>query len=487
MVLFAISAVSSGEGTFGTLQGILAAVILLYVAGVVFPPTRDRFTDGRADELGKWSLVTIVILGVVLAVFVGPSPSAEPSSVEEPDSPQEAIDAQPTGGTQADAESAQSNSDTPTPTPTPINTPTAEPTPTPTPSPAFEPGEIEQVVSETLDEQGLGAGVSEKGELVVFGLDTGTLVVFNENGHRRNHPLAIDQGLTHIIVSEQPNHAVVASIDDHTFGGFDLSGSLDWGFRFQGLWDIDATPDYTKVAAVSAPFEGTGAVGVVEDGEVKWETEFERSTGLSVDISDDAEYVAVGAEGYYSGANRFGSNGIILFSGDGERLWFYETNEAVLSVNIDVERELIIAGTDDGKIIALDLDGEKVWEKDEYGGWVFLSDDGSTLISSELELLLAFDPETGDELWRVEVPGYPGDSPGYPGDSISVSDDGTRVLAVSRFTGDAVLVDEGEVIWSKSNPEGPAMGAISSDGMTWGVILQDNDDGTATVEVYRQH
>jgi len=93
--------------------------------------------------------------------------------------------------------------------------------------------------------------------------------------------------------------------------------------------------------------------------------------------------------------------------------------------------------------------------------------------------VVAVDTETGDERWSTDVGAF-------AFEDISVSDDGTRVLVAQRTEGQVFVIEEGEVIWNESYDGRPVTGDISGDGTTWSVIIQDNDDQSAQMEIYRE-
>lgn len=340
--------------------------------------------------------------------------------------------------------------------------------------------DIDRVASDTYSESGLVTDVSESGDTVLFGFDDGNLMVYDAERDGELVPLGIDRSVSHIEIDEDANTATVGWMDAHAYGVIDLTENDGPAIQHPGLWDVDTAADGSTVASVSSPTEGTGSVGLSSDGDVRWETQFEDATALSVAITAGGDYIAVGAAHYWTDSDRRGTPGVKLYDADGTEQWTHETAEDVLSIDVDADREIVVAGTDDGKTIVLDFEGNVVRETDEYGGWVFLSGDGSTVVTSEADgTLLAVDAETGEERWTTDLGTW-------AADGVSVSDDGSRVLAADRAGGDVFVIEEGDVIWEASYEVGPAAGAISGDGSTWSVIVQNNDDGTARVELYRE-
>lgn len=248
------------------------------------------------------------------------------------------------------------------------------------------------------------------------------------------------------------------------------------------LWDIDATTDASTIASVSQPTEGEGSVGVTtEDGEIQWETSLDDAVGISVAIADTAEYVAVAAGEMWTNAEAIeteGTAGVRFYSDGGSEEWIHETDEDVISINVDADRELVAAGTDFGTTIVLDFDGNEIWETDKYGGKNALSGDGSTLVADGVDTLYAVNSETNEEEWSVDLDFILFDPP-------QVSTDGSRVLVSNRSEGVVAVFEEGETIWERTYDVGPATGTISGNGSAWSVSIQNNEQQTGRVEIYR--
>ncbi|AGB37086.1 WD40 repeat domain-containing protein [Natronococcus occultus] len=339
---------------------------------------------------------------------------------------------------------------------------------------------IEQRASETYSTSGLVTGLSPDGETVLFGFGDGNVMVYDEQRDGDVINLGADRSVSHLQVSEDGTTGTVGWMDADMYGSLDLTEDDGPALQHPELWDLDATADGTTIASVSSPITGPGTVAASANGEIQWETDLSESVGQTVAITDEGDYVAVGA-GRYSGDDieRYGSAGVKLYDSTGAEQWTHETDEDVISVNIDSERELVVAGTDDGKTIVLDLEGNVVWETDSYGGWVYLSSDGSTIVTSEGDgTLHAVDAETGDEQWTASL-GF------WGAEDVSVSDNGDRVLVADRGNGEIAVVDSGNLIWENSYDIGPAIGAISGDGSTWSISVQDNDNQSGEVEIYR--
>lgn len=247
-----------------------------------------------------------------------------------------------------------------------------------------------------------------------------------------------------------------------------------------GIWWVDYSRDGQHVAAGVTPFEGgPGDITYIQGGEQQWTTELDNANPFHVTVSESGSYIVVGAEDYLQDGETHGQNGVQVYDSNGELIWMHETSEPVIAVDIVEAEDLVIAGTDDGRLLALNLDGELRWETDETGGYVTASQDGSTIVASDFDALTAFDP-SGEQQWRVD----PGVTAGWP-DDLQVSDDGSTVLVFSDYESKAAVVENGEVEWTEEHTQGPIVGGLSSDGKTWGVVIdsKENEERT-TVEIY---
>lgn len=340
--------------------------------------------------------------------------------------------------------------------------------------------EVEETFTDTYPEPGLANGVSRSGDTALYGFRDGNIMIYDDTRDGAILPLEFGRRVSHIQVGAEANTAAIGWMDFDAFGVLDLTEEDGPVFQHPGLWNLAMTPDGEAIASVSDTPDKSGSVVLVVNEEIEWETNFNDAAGLDVDLTEDADNVVVAADMYWDGDESVGTPGIRLYDGDGDEQWSQETDEAVLSANIDPDGELIAAGTDDGLTIVLDTDGDEIWETDEYGGWVYLSADGSTLVTSEFDGLYAIDAETGDEQWTADI-GF------WAGEDVSINDDGTRVLAADRANGEVVVVDDGDVIWEQSYANrGPAIGEISGDGSTWSISIQDNNDENGHVRLYQE-
>lgn len=341
---------------------------------------------------------------------------------------------------------------------------------------------IEALFTDSYTEPGLTTAVSDQGATIAFGFRDGLIALYDPEGDDEWVDGGPERQVTSIYLSDSNERVATAWIDGNVYGSLAYGDDDSWMYEIPELWAIDATEDANTVAAVTNPIEGVGAVSVTSDNEIVWEERFAESIGWDIAITDTGSHIAVGAGEYYEGAadvDTTGTDGVLFYTGDGVEQWIYETNSEIISIAVNEQQELVYAGTNEGALIVLDFAGSAVWEND-IGGYIAVSGDGSTVASSTSDGIIAFDGETGDELWRSEV--------GYMAfEDISINGDGTRVLTANRGEGQLDLIEEGEVIWNNMYEEGPVRGDISTDGSTWSVIVQNNNTEEAQMEAYRDY
>lgn len=338
-----------------------------------------------------------------------------------------------------------------------------------------------ELFSESISESTLSTAVSDTGRYVMYGDGDGRLHRYSEDGSSETIILHTGSAATDSQITDD-GEMMALWMDDSRFGG---TTPENWVADFGGIWDIAASDDLSSVSAVTSPIEGAGSIGYVEGGNTVWTDSLGESMSQSVSMTDDGQYIAVGAVQYWGpdGVELVGVSSVQMYGSDGSLKWEHETEVDVISVAIDAEQERVIAGTDDSRLLVLDFEGNVVWEDNQKGGWVYLSDDGSTIISSATNSLYAFDLD-GEQLWSVSL-----DEIGmlFGNEDISISDDGERVLYSSRGSESTVsVIEQGEIIWQQEYPQGPTTGAISGDGETWSIAGQDNSDNSGLVEAYRQ-
>ncbi|WP_256391487.1 outer membrane protein assembly factor BamB family protein [Natronoarchaeum rubrum] len=342
-----------------------------------------------------------------------------------------------------------------------------------------QPTSVEQVVQDQYTAVSLVTDVSASGDTVLFGFGNGDLVMYDANRQSELLPFTMSSGISHIQIEGATNTAALAWMDADIYGSLDLTTQDGPIIEHPGLWDIAMATEDATMASVSSPIDGQGSVMLATEDGQQWRDNFDEAAASSVDITADGEAIAVGGTQYWTdGVEQAGTPGVMLYNSEGDQQWTYETDLNVISTQINAESECVVAGTEDGQIFALDLDGELRWEDPLAGGWPYISRDGSTVINSTIEgVIQAYDSMTGDEQWSTEIGSV-------AGEDISVNEDGTRVLASVRTDGEIYVVEESGVIWENTYNVGPAVGALSGTGGTWSVGIQETEEQTGRVEIY---
>lgn len=431
-------------------------------------------SSGGGATAGVAAFVYVVFIFAIVGAIGGATSDDDPvTGVDDADV---TPTVQPTAG----------QDQTPPPDQGDAGTRTAEQTGKQDTTPTADQGEggIQQVVARTYSDYGTLTGISDDGNLAAFGLHTGQFAIYDVRaGSFKSYSGGVSRQPSHIELRND-GYATVAWIDADRFGALDTTSGRggDWQVEYEGVWDIDTNADQSSVAAVTSPIQGPGRVGVTTGtGDIVWDNSLKDAGAQAVAMDDAGDYVAVGAVKYSTGgASREGTPGVRLYDAtSGEKLLEHKTTSDVLSVAVDSNREIIVAGTNEGGIVVLNFDGNVLWETSEAGGWVKLSGDGSTVVTAKPSSLVAYDAKTGEERWRAT------DVPGWAGEYTAVSEDSSRVAASAVGSGWVWVVDSGEVIWKQEHQKGPAWLDISADGATWSVIIQNNNNGNARVEVYR--
>lgn len=471
----------------GIIRSFLAAIVYLAAAAVALPPTRGLVAEQTGTEFAGWAVAAIVIIGFVAgATIAPPTPNDNDAGLDATPTPNgEATDAETTEATVPPADEGGVGDATPTAGDAATTTapPPATDAATATAAPTDAPSGIEQLSASSYPDHGMVTGITPDGRYAAFAMHTGKFAAYDaQNDAFREMQGGVDRQPSHILLQDS-GRATVAWMDADRFGAVDfVDGDTEWTIEYEGVWDIDPDAEHSRVAAATSPIEGPGGVGVAtDDGTMAWTDELDDSAGESVAMTDDGGSVAVGGVQYWSDGGYRGTTGVYLYDGDsGEERWFRETDTDAWDVDVHGEAGLVAAVTDE-RLIVFDLDGNVVWEQSGGGLWVEISEDGSTVVTTEGGKPTAYDAASGDQRWAAD------DAPGYISDRLAISADGSRVAAADTG-GVAYVADEGNVVWREQYGENPANVDISADGASWSVVVQDNEgDGGLDAYVYRDH
>ncbi|WFN37320.1 PQQ-binding-like beta-propeller repeat protein [Methanomicrobium antiquum] len=220
---------------------------------------------------------------------------------------------------------------------------------------------------------------------------------------------------------------------------------------------IDVSSCEKRAVIGSFMTEGNQDRGIVscfdEDGTLLWEY----MTGGPVScikISSDGGYIVAGTDSGSSGISK-----IMLFNSNGSLLWEVGTSPTccdVISVDISQNGEYVAAGTDYNKIYLFFKNGTEIldyttygpsdtayyqyWYEGNPGQYVALSDDGRYLAAGSLDCYVYLFSNNGTRLWR-----YKGERPFCVTD---ITSDGSRIVSVSD-TGTIFLFNRtGYLLWS---------------------------------------
>lgn len=258
VLLMAVSILTAGTSIIGIIRGVLGAIVLVVVAGVLIPPVRRLITSRSGYELSRGAVIGIALLG--LFVGVGIAPSLDTPDEDEP------VD----GETPADAPTTTPG---PTSTPEPTSesttkaTPTPPSTPTPTPAPAKD--------GESYSFSGSGNVVTDsfttEGGLVVFD--------FDRTGDSNFQVQAVS--------SEGDEEFLVNHIGDYDGKVALYLPSNEWNLDItaDGSWTVDVTqPRFDRSDIESLPAESDG-----EHAAWFGPFEFEGSTEVTFEIKNDGQ------------------------------------------------------------------------------------------------------------------------------------------------------------------------------------------------------
>lgn len=349
---------------------------------------------------------------------------------------------------------------------------------TETESPADATG-ISQVYTDTFDEPAVSTGLSSNGSTAAVGLYNGDVAFYNEAGERTTATGSIDSSADEVYVSDDGKTAAVAWFSETRFGIVNSAGDHVQRYKFPSLRRIAPNANHTAIAATTANSVGTGSVGVVKEDTVGWESPFEEARGTDIAISESGGFTVVSAASYYEDQNASepsGVPGIYLYDASGTMRWVEETDSIPVSVDFNEEADLIVAGTESFRLIALSTNGRVLWEKENGGAAVTLSDDGSTVVAVTEDGLAVYDGD-GTERWTKTL---------KPG-AVSVSEDGDRIIVTDPVEGTVTVYGpDGTEIWHDEFGKTKTItnAAISDDGSTWSVTYYDKDEDEGGVEVY---
>ena len=333
--------------------------------------------------------------------------------------------------------------------------------------------------------------ISETGSLVAISKNNGDIEFLTRSGTAGRVDVPTTRSITHMYISEDGPRGVVGSIDGDIVMGFNSSET--WGYKFEGLWDIEPVHNFGGACICTRPRVGTGSVKYVDGGEKVWDKSLDNATGITVAASQDASQIAVGMGQYYldeEPLKRFGAPGIAFYEW-GDEEWSKETADDAIGLILDSVNDRIITGLDDGSIAGYRLTGEvlskedgiykvtdELWNEEYKGGFLSVSGDQTSIVSHILGVLRCFDTR-GNLQWKADI-----EEMSMNEESVQIDRTGDRVL-ITTMDEHAYLIERGDLIWDKPYPGGPVRGSLSSDGKSWCIADETLDTQSTTIHVYQ--
>lgn len=233
-----------------------------------------------------------------------------------------------------------------------------------------------------------------------------------------------------------------------------------------------------------------------DTGELLWESKADKIPGSPDKIPKVTEDTGLAASTMatngYAVFAIFGTGDLIAFNMNGERLWAKNLgvpdNHYGHSSSLIIYHDKLIIQYDTNrgaKLIALDTnDGSLKWEtqRDVNISWaspVMVDVNGhDELILAAEPLVAGYDPETGNELWRVDcLMGEVGPSVGYDNGIVYAANEYATLAAIK-------LGDNPEIIWEDNEYLPEVASPLAVDGLliiatSYGVLVcYDANDGT---------
>lgn len=175
------------------------------------------------------------------------------------------------------------------------------------------------------------------------------------------------------------------------------TGTILWSHNVPDAWVISMTPDGNKIAVGSMIDGANSEISLFESGTLKWAM-WTYGGIYDVKISGDGTKIYAGT-GERSIIPLVPDYKVYCFSSAGLKLWSWQFTSAILSVDTPFDGSIVIAGSDYGMTIALDVNGNELWFID--GGWFdpTISDVGGIITHSTFTDILVFN-QSGYLLWK---------------------------------------------------------------------------------------
>jgi len=201
----------------------------------------------------------------------------------------------------------------------------------------------------------------------------------------------------------------------------------------------------------SEPYEGAIRALDAETGEEQWRFDTDRWM-QSVPVARGGAVYAL--------ANGDGEGYVYeLDAGDGTERWF-QTLDSEPVAGLSAADGTVCVGTVDGKLVAMDRDGDRRWRRDlgrsvwdplaVVDGAIYVTGDNATINNQtpgQPTVVSALDADTGRESWRYEVGQVGATSPVVANGTVYVTDDSGVVHAVGTNGTPEWTVETDDDLW----------------------------------------
>jgi len=205
---------------------------------------------------------------------------------------------------------------------------------------------------------------------------------------------------------------VLAAYNTNIFSLFQIKPSKQlWAIRVDSLSSLSL--DYSHEAKcgivgsvpVNSNLNPTASTIWIFDqsGDVIWQKKLD--VHLTCAVVNQKGYVVAAGEKFGPLDKNFnyteGGNAVYVFDPSGKLLANVQFDSPPIDVGIDKYAERIAVGLDDGGMVLLNRNGKILWEKDDIGGYVAISEQGERIATTKLIHPVLLNQE-GKVLWESQ-------------------------------------------------------------------------------------
>ncbi len=224
------------------------------------------------------------------------------------------------------------------------------------------------------------------------------------------------------------------------------NGTVKWVYSFD------------SISATCPAIAANGDILAAQPGEIVSVSRFGKLNWSFSAGGDHAAGISIGEDGTVYACGGGGSSNIYAIYPDGSERWTYNTGGHTWGVPVLSPDGTIYTTTQShNRIIALNLDGERIWQRDNdgYSHLVSLGYDGTIYSPQAGGILRALEPGNGDTKWITRLE----ESPGGLG---AIGNDGTIYSATRNGGGMYAIHPDGQIKW-KNEELKDAYSSISVD------------------------